>query len=263
MVPNTNFGGIPLTRRLKRSSRANPREDRNYENPRGSRNNVIELDQFSTKSIKQKKVELIPKNLHQEEYIDYLENPDIDVVFAIGPAGTGKTMLATVAAIQALKAGKVDKIIITRPAVSVDEQHGFLPGTLIEKMQPWILPILDYFYEYYSKKQVMTMIEDGTIDVVPLAFMRGRTFKRSFMLLDESQNTLPSQMKMFLTRIGEGSKIVVTGDMNQHDRGFDQNGLKDFLSRLSGHRGIAVCQFGSNDIERHPIIDTILDMYED
>lgn len=263
MVPNTNFGGIPLTRRLKRSSRVNPREDRNYyENPR-SRNNVIELDQFNTKSIKNKKVELIPKNLHQEEYIDYLENPDIDVVFAIGPAGTGKTMLATVAAIQALKAGKVDKIIITRPAVSVDEQHGFLPGTLIEKMQPWILPILDYFYEYYSKKQVMTMIEDGTIDVVPLAFMRGRTFKRSFMLLDESQNTLPSQMKMFLTRIGEGSKIVVTGDMNQHDRGFDQNGLKDFLSRLSGHRGIAVCQFGSNDIERHPIIDTILDMYED
>ena len=263
MVPNTNFGGIPLTRRLKRSSRANPREDRNYENPRSSRNNVIELDQFSSKSAKQKKVELIPRNVNQEIYIEYLENPDINIVFAAGSAGTGKSMLATLVAIQALKAGRVDKIIITRPAVSVDEQHGFLPGTLIEKMQPWVLTLLDYFHEYYSKKQVISMIEDGIIDIVPLAFMRGRTFKNSFIIADEFQNATPSQMKMLLTRIGDGSKIVVTGDINQHDRGFEQNGLKDILERICGQRGLAVVQFSNKDIERHPIIDTILDMYED
>ena len=172
-------------------------------------------------------------------------------------------MLAAVAAIKALKSGEINKIVITRPAVSVDEQHGFLPGTLVEKMQPWILPILDYFYEYYPKQKVLSMIEDGTIDIVPLAFMRGRTFKSSFILADEGQNTLPSQMKMLLTRIGTGSKMVVTGDMNQHDRGFDQNGLKDILERLQNHPGIAVCKFTNSDIERHPIIDTILDMYRD
>ena len=168
-------------RRLKRSNKANPREDRNTRgNPgnQGVRNNIVELDQFS-KTFKSK-VELVPKNLNQETYIDRLEDPSTNIVFAIGPAGTGKTMLTTIAGIQQLKAGNVKKIIITRPAISVDEQHGFLPGTLVEKMQPWVLPILDYFYEYFSKQQVLKMIENDVIEIAPLAYMRGRTFNRRY-----------------------------------------------------------------------------------
>jgi phosphate starvation-inducible PhoH-like protein len=224
------------------------------------RNNIVKLDQFdsSTKA----RIELIPKNISQETYIEHLEDPHTHIVFAVGPAGTGKTLLATMAGIQALKQGDVKRIVITRPAVSVDEQHGFLPGTLVEKMQPWILPILDYFYEYYSKAQVAAMIEQGVIDIVPLAFMRGRTFRQSWIIGDEFQNSTPNQMKMLLTRIGEGSKIVVTGDVNQHDRGFEVNGLKDVIGRLSNRAGIELCEFGTGDIERHHLIDVILDMYD-
>lgn len=248
-----------MNRRLKRSSRANPREDRNQPHKQ-VRNNIIELDQFQhTKN----KVLLIPKNLNQETYIDHLEDPHVNVVFAVGAAGTGKTMLATYAGIKALKEGAVKKIIITRPAVSVDEQHGFLPGTLVDKMQPWVLPILDYFYEFYSKKQVADMIEAGIIDIVPLAYMRGRTFHNSWIIADEFQNSTPNQMKMLLTRIGMNSKIIVTGDIQQHDRGFEANGLKDVMNRLQNRRGLAMCKFHDSDVERHPIIETILDMYKD
>lgn len=225
------------------------------------RNNIVELDQFNH-SVKSK-VELLPRNVSQEFFIEQLENPHVDIVFAVGPAGTGKTLLATLAAIQALKSGQVKRIVITRPAVSVDEQHGFLPGTLVDKMQPWVLPILDYFYEYYTKPQVLNMIESGVIEIAPLAYMRGRTFKNSWIIGDEFQNSTPNQMKMLLTRIGEGSKIVVTGDIQQHDRGFEANGLKDVIDRARNVRGIAVCEFRNKDVERHPIIDSVLDMYED
>ena len=223
------------------------------------RNNIVELDQFQTNT--KSKVQLLPRNLSQEFYIDKLEDTSLDIVFAVGPAGTGKTMFAALAGIQALKRGDVKKIIITRPAVSVDEQHGFLPGTLVEKMQPWVLPILDYFYEYYTKKQVLTMIEDGIIEIAPLAYMRGRTFKEAWIIGDEFQNSTPNQMQMLLTRIGYGSKIIVTGDIQQHDRGFELNGLKDVMARARSRSGIAVCEFKPADIERHPIIDTVLDMY--
>ena len=225
------------------------------------RNNIVELDQFNTQT--KQRVQLLPRNLSQESFIDKLEDPSVNIVFAVGPAGTGKTMLATIAGIRALKAGDIKKIIITRPAVSVDEQHGFLPGTLVDKMQPWVLPILDYFYEYYTKSQVLALIENGVLEIAPLAYMRGRTFKDAWIIGDEFQNSLPSQMKMMLTRIGDNSKIVITGDIQQHDRGFESNGLKDVIGRARGRPGIAVCEFGSKDIERHPIIDTVLDMYED
>lgn len=248
-----------MNRRLKRSNRANPREDRNLSNKQ-ARNNIIELDQFHTNV--RNKVVLIPKNLNQESYIEKLEDLQTSILFAVGPAGTGKTMLATYAAIKAYKEGVIKKIIITRPAVSVDEQHGFLPGTLVEKMQPWVLPILDYFYEFYSKKQVLDMIEQGVLDIVPLAYMRGRTFKHAWIIADEFQNSTPNQMKMLLTRIGEGSRIVVTGDIQQHDRGFETNGLKDVMERISTRKGLALCEFNGTDVERHPIIDTILDMYK-
>jgi phosphate starvation-inducible protein PhoH and related proteins len=252
-----------LNRKLKRSNRANPREDRNMQKhkPKQMRNNIVELDQFQS-NVKSR-VELLPRNVSQEFFIEQLENPHQDIVFAVGPAGCGKTMLATLAAIQALQSGQVKKIVITRPAVSVDEQHGFLPGTLVDKMQPWVLPILDYFYEYYTRKQVLALIESGVIEIAPLAFMRGRTFRNSWILGDEFQNSTPNQMKMLLTRIGEGSKIVVTGDLNQHDRGFEANGLKDVIHRAQNMKGMVVCEFRRQDVERHPIIESVLDMYQD
>jgi len=248
-----------LARRMKYANNKAEHRTRGYNTNGNLKENIVDINNYR-KPIKQKVV-LLPKNLAQEAYIDVLENPNINIVFATGPAGTGKTMLSAVAAIKQLQDGEIEKIIITRPAVSVDEQHGFLPGTLIEKMNPWVLPILDYFYEYYTKKDVIGMLEDGIIDICPLAFMRGRTFKRSFVIADEFQNATVSQMKMLLTRIGTGSKIVVTGDMAQHDRGYEQNGLKDVIHRLNGQRGLSLIQFDNSNVERHPIIETILKMY--
>lgn len=252
-----------MARRIKNRSVANTRvkEERNFYS--SINDNVVQLEQFQ-KQVKQK-VRLIPKNLAQERYLDALENPEMNIVFAVGPAGTGKTMLAALSAVKQLKEGSISKIVITRPAVSVDEQHGFLPGTLVEKMHPWVLPILDYFYEYYSKRDIEHMINDNILEIAPLAYMRGRTFHNSFILGDEFQNTNPNQMKMVLTRIGLNSKMVITGDLAQYDRGYDQNGLLDFINRLKTkpNEQISYNTFGKGDVERNPIIETILDIYED
>jgi phosphate starvation-inducible PhoH-like protein len=254
-----------LSRRLKRSH-ARAHDERDFSTnakthlpkKRGTAN-IVELKDYR----QPKKIVLLPKNLAQESYIDALEDTSKHIVFAAGPAGTGKTMLATLAGIDQLQKNEISKIIITRPAVSVDEQHGFLPGTLVEKMQPWVLPILDYFYQHYSKKEVLHLIDDGVIEIAPLAYMRGRTFTGAWIIGDEMQNATPSQMKMLCTRIGSGSKLVITGDVTQHDRGFDHNGLKDIMARFNGQEGIAVCKFSDRDVERHPIIETILKMYGD
>jgi phosphate starvation-inducible protein PhoH and related proteins len=186
------------------------------------------------------------------------------MVFAVGPAGTGKTMLAVVRAIQALRNHEVDRIILTRPAVSVDEKHGFLPGTLNEKMEPWTRPIFDVFEEYYGLIETKSMLEEGIIEIAPLGFMRGRTFKNAYIIADEMQNATPDQMKMLLTRIGTGSSMVLTGDLKQPDRGFDKNGLKDFLDRLVANRpgaSMAVCKFGREHIERDPLVAEVLAIY--
>jgi phosphate starvation-inducible PhoH-like protein len=174
-------------------------------------------------------------------------------------------MLAVLAAIRAFKEGTVEKIVITRPAVSVDEQHGFLPGSLVEKMAPWTRPIFDVFEEYWTPQEIENMVEDGVIEVAPLAYMRGRTFKNAWIIGDEMQNATPSQMKMLLTRIGTNSRIFVTGDLNQHDRGFEANGLKDFLVRLKEQKSdmIGVIEFEKQDIERHIVVEAILNIYGD
>ena len=155
--------------------------------------------------------------------------------------------------------------MVTRPAVSVDEQHGFLPGSLMEKMAPWTRPIFDVFEEYYTPEQVEYMINDNKVEVAPLAYMRGRTFKDAFIIADEMQNATDSQMKMLLTRIGTGSKIVVTGDLNQHDRGYENNGLADFVWKVGKPQDKVVTkvEFEYRDIERHPAVSRVLNIYGD
>ena len=211
-----------------------------------------------------------PKNENQKIYSRHLANPSVSIVFGVGNAGTGKSLFACHHAIQSFDNGTVDKIVITRPAVCVDEDLGALPGTLEEKMAPWTRPIFDIFYKYYPVKKVKHLIEEQLIEICPLAFMRGRTFDKSFIIADEMQNSTPSQMKMLLTRIGSGSKMVVTGDEEQHDRGFENNGLRDFLYRIESHHGInhdmsdlpiKVVRFCEEDCERNPVIKQIFNIY--
>ena len=211
---------------------------------------------------KPRQVEILPRNLHQETYLNTLLDYKKHIVFAIGPAGTGKTLIAVLNAIKQFQERKVDKIVITRPAVSVDEKHGFLPGTLEQKMEPWTRPIFDVFQEYYHTKEISGMIEEAVIEISPLAYMRGRTFKNSYIIADEMQNATPSQMKMLLTRIGEKSRMVVTGDLQQADRMKD-NGLLDFITKIQGVNlnHLAVCEFDKGDIERHGAVKEVLDIY--
>jgi phosphate starvation-inducible PhoH-like protein len=225
--------------------------------------NVINIDQRLQE--KRKRVQIYPKNLSQETYLLKLNDPQKMIVFSIGPAGTGKTMLAVQWAINQLKDSLIDKVIITRPAVSVDEQHGFLPGSLQEKMEPWTKPIMDVFSENYTAREIESMIREGIIEISPLAYMRGRTFKRAAIIADEMQNATPSQMKMLLTRLGTGSKMVVTGDLQQADRP-SNNGLLEFLGLFNDfqdHRYVETCHFTVKDVERHEAVKEILAIYKD
>ena len=227
--------------------------------------NTINFNQ-TQKRTRQRSVEIVPKSLAQERLILSLFDTETHITIAVGPAGTGKTYLAMQAAIQALRTGQVDRIVLTRPAVGVDdEKHGFLPGDLNQKMEPWTRPLLDVLHEYYSPKDVAQMLADQVIEISPLAFMRGRTFKSAYIIADEMQNATPSQMKMLLTRIGVGSKIVVTGDIEQTDRTTVNNGLIDIADRLEStpSRGLQVCRLGAKDVQRHPIIATVLEIYQD
>ena len=226
--------------------------------------NVIEFDQ--NRKQNPRNIELRPKTRNQEQLVLNLLDPGQHIVMASGPAGTGKTYLAMLAAIKALRSGQCERIVLTRPAVGVeDERHGFLPGDLISKMEPWTRPLLDVLREYYSPRDIAAMMEEQIIEISPLAYMRGRTFKNAWIVADEMQNATPGQMKMLLSRIGENSKIVVTGDIEQADRSGKDNGLLDIVQRLEsrGGDGIAVCNLGKRDIQRHPIIDTVLSLYAD
>lgn len=230
-------------------------------------NEVIEFNNTKSSATykpRLRKVEMIPRNIAQENYVADLCDFSTRITFALGPAGTGKTLLAVMNAVKLLKEGEISKIVITRPAVSVDEQHGFLPGDLNQKMEPWTRPIMDVFEEYWSPDDIKEMLEERVIEIAPLAYMRGRTFKDSYIVADEIQNATPSQVKMLLTRMGTGSYCSVTGDLNQHDRGFEANGLKDFVERLEAHggaHGMGVTYFGREDIERDPIVQSVLEVY--
>jgi phosphate starvation-inducible protein PhoH and related proteins len=261
-----------IAKRAKRASKPNPREDRNHHLPslltakrhdfHQPQDDAIGVEDSRQRRPK-KRIELLPRNVAQEDYVDALMDESKHIVFAMGPAGTGKTMLGAQFALKGYVDGTFDKIIVTRPAVSVDEQHGFLPGTLLQKMEPWVMPILDVFTEHFSQQIVQKMMLDGVIEIAPLAYMRGRTFKNAIILADEMQNSTVSQTKMVLTRIGEGSRMIVTGDIKQHDRGYETNGLKDFVERLRACQSdaIAVVEFSAMDVERHPVIEEVLALY--
>ena len=200
------------------------------------------------------------KTFGQKKYVDAIENNTI--VFGIGPAGTGKTYLAVAKAVMALKRREVSRIILTRPAVEAGEKLGFLPGDLQNKVDPYLRPLYDGMYEMLGGEGFLRYQERGIIEVAPLAYMRGRTLDNSFIILDEAQNTTPEQMKMFLTRIGYGSKAIVTGDITQIDLpGDKRSGLKEAMKILGGIEGIAFCEFTDKDVVRHPLVQAIIKAY--
>lgn len=206
-----------------------------------------------------------PKNINQELYNKVLNNTTIPLVVGIGPAGTGKTMMACTTAIEHLKMGIIDKIIITRPFITVEESIGYLPGNIIKKMNPYTRPIMDIFNEYYTQTQIDNMLATHTIEISPLGFMRGRTFKKAFIIADEMQNSSPNQMFMLITRIGNHSRLAITGDLQQSDYG-EKNGLFDFITRVRSSTiylddYIRIIEFSNNDIERSKIVSTIMKLY--
>ena len=211
--------------------------------------------------LKTRKTDLRGRTPHQNQYLrSVMEH---DVTFGVGPAGTGKTYLAVACAVDALERDAVRRIVLTRPAVEAGERLGFLPGDLAQKVDPYLRPLYDALYDLMGFDRTQKMFEKQAIEIAPLAYMRGRTLNHAFIILDEAQNTTPEQMKMFLTRIGFGSKAVVTGDITQVDlqRG-QKSGLVDAIDVLSSVRGIAFTRFTSADVVRHPLVGRIVDAYD-
>lgn len=200
-----------------------------------------------------------PKTLGQKKYVDSIDHNTI--VFGIGPAGTGKTYLAMAKAVEALDSHRVDRIILTRPAVEAGERLGFLPGTLAEKIDPYLRPLFDALHEMMNPDVIPKLMAAGTVEVAPLAYMRGRTLNNSFIVLDEAQNTTPEQMKMFLTRLGFGSKMVITGDVTQVDVPGGASGLARVVDILEGIDDIHFERLGAKDIVRHRLVSDIVDAY--
>ena len=204
-----------------------------------------------------------PKNKHQEHYVSLLKNKNKKIIVATGPAGTGKTMFATEFAVKNFLNGTYEKLVFTRPSVTVDEDLGYLPGTLEEKMAPWIRPIYDVLYQFTGPREVQQYIEDKHIEIAPLGFMRGRTFKNTWIVADEMQNSTISQMKMLLTRLGENSRLIITGDLEQYDRPNELNGLEHFLDKFKGKRSSSISsfEFERGDIQREEVVKEVLDIY--
>lgn len=201
------------------------------------------------------------KTFRQRQYIKAIQTHDI--TFCIGPAGTGKTFLAAVLAVQALLEGRYERLILTRPAVEAGEKLGFLPGDLQQKVNPFLRPLYDALYEFIDAEKIPDLMERGKIEVAPLAYMRGRTLSNAFVIVDEAQNTTPAQLKMVLTRLGFGSRMVVTGDVTQTDLpSYQESGLVVAQKILRSVEGIAFCQFTQADVVRHPLVQRIVEAYE-
>ncbi len=212
--------------------------------------------------IRTRKKTIVPRSIAQTQYMRALVSTDM--IFALGPAGTGKTYLAVAQAVAQLITGSVQRLILSRPAVEAGERLGFLPGDMKEKVDPYLRPIYDALYDCLPAEQVERRISSGEIEIAPIAFMRGRTLADAFVILDEAQNTTPAQMKMFLTRFGQNSRMVICGDPNQVDLpgGPPASGLNDAVKRLEGVEGIAFSRFTAGDVVRHPIVGRIVEAYE-
>jgi phosphate starvation-inducible PhoH-like protein len=242
-----------------------------YENPEECENNVYtqkkiyenmqHLSSVEKQRLDQKFTK--PKNGPQRDYYNLLGQRTKKIVVATGPAGTGKTLFATEMGVKNFLTNHVEKIIFTRPSVTVDEDLGYLPGTLEEKMAPWVRPIYDILYTFISPKEVSSLIEDKTIEISPLGFMRGRTFKNCWIIADEMQNSTTSQMKMLLTRLGENTRLIITGDLDQPDRHGEMNGLDDFLDKFKGKRSSSITsvEFSNDDIQREEVVKEVLEIY--
>ncbi len=206
-----------------------------------------------------------PATPNQVKYYNLLMSKSVPLLFATGPAGTGKTLLAATVGARKLSAGQVSRLVVTRPAVSVDEEHGYLPGTVDKKMEPWTRPVFDALSRFYTQRQINAMMYDRVIEVCPLAYMRGRTFDKSWIIADEMQNATPNQMKMVLTRIGTDSKMIVTGDLTQCETGYDDNGLVDFLQRVREDDSeiIKTVSLNTDDIVRSEVVKEVLRYYID
>jgi phosphate starvation-inducible PhoH-like protein len=208
------------------------------------------------------------RNPTQQQYVNKMNKSSTNIVVAVGPSGTGKTLLAIQIGVKKLLQRQVSKLILTRPTVSVEEDIGFLPGKIEDKMLPWLRPIFDVLHKYFSKDAVQRMINDNVIELCPLSLMRGRTFENSWIICDEAQNTTPSQMKMILTRLGKNSKLVIIGDTEQNDNNLARNGLIDITQRLENqgegaiNEGIHIIKFSQNDVQRHTVVKYVLDLYE-
>ena len=244
--------------RLKKSSR--PSDEQNYAPiPQ-------ETAHYTTKTGIRKAVRIIPRNIHQESYLEALLDDSKIVVIANGPAGCGKTYLGMLAGIKMFSEKSVSKIILCRPNIGVDDNDiGFLPGDVTDKMYVWVRPMLDVLFEYYSKKDIENMIDVGTLEFAPLMHMRGRNIKNTFVILDESQNASISECKSILTRLCEGSKLIMTGDNDQSDRKNFENGLlflQNSLEKFGGSKYIDCINFDFKDIERHPVVKDVLEIFK-
>jgi phosphate starvation-inducible PhoH-like protein len=218
-------------------------------------------DDIDVPALQTRRADLHGRTPHQREYLRSIF--DHDITFGVGPAGTGKTYLAVACAVDALERDAVKRIVLVRPAVEAGERLGFLPGDLAQKVDPYLRPLYDALYDLMGFDKVQRMFERGAIEIAPLAYMRGRTLNHSFIILDEAQNTTPEQMKMFLTRIGFGTKSVITGDVTQIDLARGQrSGLVEARRILGGVRGIAFTEFGAEDVVRHPLVARIVNAYE-
>lgn len=219
------------------------------------------MAQGNSETLQTKRSDLRARTPNQAAYLDSIASHDI--TFGIGPAGTGKTYLAVASAVDALERSGVQRIVLTRPAVEAGERLGFLPGDLAQKIDPYLRPLYDALYDLMGYEKVTKAFERNALEIAPLAFMRGRTLNNAFVILDEAQNTTPEQMKMFLTRIGFGSRAVVTGDVSQIDLPKTQlSGLIDAERVLKRVKGIAMCRFTSADVVRHPLVARIVDAYD-
>ena len=267
----TGFSGIALKRQLKQyiDLSLNKRFSMPMLEAAKKKKGILELEPLemfqSAESTPKRKIKTFQaKTENQQSYIDWMRDDSVDIVVAIGPAGTGKTMLACYAAVEALRLKQINKIVITRPVVSVDEEIGFLPGGVASKMDPWTRPVFDVLRETYSAKEIERMMEEGVLEIVPLGFMRGRTFKHAWIVADEMQNSSPTQMLMLATRIGEGSKMIITGDLNQSDRP-GPNGLQEIYSKLesaSDIECIKVITLETEDVQRSRAAKAVLNLYE-